>query len=129
MKKQISLGLASLLAAGYANADGLYYVGAEAQESLPLKWVLGIDATYDNNVNPTSPDKDSAVSLNPYVGLSVVSIAPQTTWDVYTRLGAIYYVDSPGGVDDVYGQARLGANITHRFDERLRFTSRNFLSY
>lgn len=130
MKKQISLGLASVMMAGYASADGLYYVGSEAQESMPLKWVIGLDATYDDNVIPTSPDgKESAVSLNPYVGLSVVSITPQTTWDVYTRLGGIFYVDSPEGMDDAYGQARVGANLTHRFNERLRFASRNFLSY
>lgn len=129
MKKQLSLGLASLLMAGYASADGLYYVGAEAQESLPLKWVIGLDATYDNNVTPTSGNKDDAFSLNPYVGLSVVSITPQTTWDVYARLGLIYYLDAPTDVDDVYGQARVGANLTHRFNDRLRFSSRNFLSY
>ncbi len=130
MKKQLSLGLASLLMAGYASADGLYYVGAEAQESLPLKWVIGLDASYDDNVTPTAAGgKESAFSLSPYVGLSVVSITPQTTWDVYARLGLIYYVDGPSAIDDVYGQARLGANLTHRFNERLRLSSRNFLAY
>lgn len=130
MKKQLSLGLASILMAGYASAaDGLYYVGAEAQESLPLKWVVGLDAIYDNNVTPASGQKDDSFSLNPYVGLSVVSITPQTTWDVYARLGLVYYLDAPKHVDDVYGQARVGANVTHRFNERLRFTSRNFLAY
>lgn len=134
MKKHISLGLASILmATGVASADGLYYIGAEAKESLPLKWILGIDATYDDNVMPTTGDKESAVSLNPYVGLSVVSVTPQTTWSVYARLGLIYYVDSPDSgdadVDDTYYQARIGADITHRFNERLRFSSRNFLAY
>ena len=130
MKKQLSLGLASVLLAGSATADGLYYVGAEAQESMPLKWVIGLDAVYDDNVNPTSGgDEEDAFSLNPYVGLSVVSITPQTTWDVYARLGLIYYVDAPREIDDVYGQARVGANLTHRFNERLRFASRNFLAY
>lgn len=130
MKKQLSLGLASLLMAGYASADGLYYVGSEAQESLPLKWVVGLDAIYDSNVTPTSGTKEeSAFSLNPYVGLSVVNITPQTTWDVYARLGLIYYLDAPSNMDDVYGQARVGANLNHRFSDRLRFSSRNFLAY
>ncbi len=131
MKKQISLGVASILMAGYASADGLYYVGSEAQESLPLKWVVGLDATYDDNTVPTSGDKESSVSLNPYVGLTVVNISPQTTWDVYGRLGIIYYVDAPDAqnTDDVYTQARVGANITHRFNERLRLVSRNFAAY
>jgi hypothetical protein len=132
MKKQISLGLASVLMAGYASADGLYYIGSEARESIPLKWVVGLDATYDDNTVPTSGgDKESSVSLNPYVGLSVVSITPQTTYSVYARLGIIYYLDAPDaqGTDDYYTQARLGADITHRFNERLRFSSRNFLAY
>lgn len=131
MKKQLSLGLASLLMAGYASADGLYYVGSESQESLPLKWVIGLDAVYDDNVTPTAVGRNNedAFSLNPYVGLSVVNITPQTSWDVYARLGLIYYLDAPGNVDDVYGQARVGANLTHRFNERLRLSSRNFISY
>ncbi len=130
MKKQLTtLGLASMVLAGSASADGLYYVGAEAQESIPLKWVLGLDAIYDDNVTPTSSDKDSAFSLNPYVGLSLVSISPQTTFDVYARLGAIYYLETPNNIDDIYGQARVGANVTHRFSERLRIVSRNFLAY
>lgn len=129
MKKQITLGLASAVMAGFASADGLYYVGTEAQESMPLKWVVGLDLTYDNNVSPSSGSKDDAFSVNPYVGLSVVSITPQTTWDIYTRLGLIYYIDSPSTTDDVYGQVRLGANINHRFSERLRLSSRNFASY
>lgn len=131
MKKQLSLGLASLLMAGYASADGLYYVGAEAQESLPLKWVIGLDAVYDDNVTPTVVGRsdENAFSLNPYVGLSVVNITPQTTWDVYARLGLIYYLDGPSNLDDTYTQARIGANLTHRFNDRLRVSSRNFLSY
>ncbi|WAC21200.1 hypothetical protein OVA24_07365 [Luteolibacter sp. SL250] len=130
MKKQLSLGLASLLMAGYASAgSGLYYVGAEPENSLPLKWMIGLDAVYDNNVTPGAGAKEDAFSLNPYVGLSVVSITPQTSWDVYARLGLIYYLDAPSNVDDVYGQARIGANMTHRFNDRLRVSSRNFLSY
>lgn len=129
MKKQISLGLASLLVAGYASADGLYYVGGEAQESMPLKWVVGADLTWDDNVSPTSGTEEDALSINPYVGLSVVSITPQTTWDVYARLGLIYYIDAPSAVDSTYGQARVGFNVNHRFSERLRLSSRNFLSY
>lgn len=129
MNKQISLGLASLLMAGYASADGLYYVGGEAQESMPLKWVVGADLTWDDNVTPSTGTKDDATSINPYVGLSVVSITPQTTWDVYARLGLIYYIDAPNDIDDVYGQARVGFNVNHRFSERLRLSSRNFVSY
>lgn len=138
MKRTLLAGAAGLSILGAAHGEGLYYVGSEAQESMPLKWVVGANLTYDDNVNPTyvnsatgRQEKDSATSINPYVGLSFVSITPQTTWDVYARLGLIYYFDKPSGsgVDDVNGQARIGINLTHNFNERLRFSSRNFLAY
>ncbi|WP_193212431.1 hypothetical protein [Luteolibacter marinus] len=126
-----TLAIASSLGVAYGD---LYYIQDEAQESLPLKWTAGVNLTYDDNVNPTAVGigaDDSAFSFNPYVGVSFVSISPQTTWDVYARIGAIYYFDSPAAVgsDDLYGQSRVGVNWTHRVSERLRFSSRNFLSY
>jgi hypothetical protein len=74
-------------------------------------------------------DEESSFAINPYVGLSVVNITPQTTWDVYARLGLIYYADAPNGLDEVASQSRVGVNMTHRFSERLRFSSRNFVAY
>ncbi len=130
MKINTSIGMCCLLLAGSATAQSLYYVGSEAQESLPLKWVVGMSAFYDDNINAGGfgPEQDS-FGLNPYVGLSFVNITPQTTWDVYARLGLIYYFDAPPGIDDANSQSRLGVNLTHRFSERLRFSSRNFVSY
>ena len=129
MKRKIPLGLFSLMAAGSACAQGLYYVGSEATESLPLKWLVGVSAIYDDNVNPGFGTEDSSMAVNPYVGATFVNITPQTTWDVYARLGLIYYFDAPQGIDDVNSQSRAGINLTHRFSERLRFSSRNFVSY
>lgn len=131
MKSKISSGLFCLLFASSASAQGLYYVGSEAQESIPLKWVVGLNATYDDNVAPGFGPEESSIGLNPYVGFSFVSMTPQTTWDVYARLGLVYYVDQPDipGMDDVNSQSRAGVNLTHRFSERLRFSSRNFISY
>ncbi|RYG97559.1 MAG: hypothetical protein EON58_09445, partial [Alphaproteobacteria bacterium] len=131
MKSKLSLGLFGLLSVASASAQGLYYVGNEAQESLPLKWVVGGNVTYDDNIAPGFGDKEDSVALNPYVGASLVSITPQTTWDVYARLGLIYYLDEPtaSGADDVNSQSRVGVNLTHRFSERLRVSSRNFVSY
>ena len=133
MKRSLLSTLAAASAIGAANAS-LYYTQDEAQESLPLKWTVGVNLTWDDNVNPTAVGvgaDDEALSINPYVGLSFVSITPQTTWDVYARVGAIYYFDEPEalGSEDLYGQARAGVNFTHRVSERLRFSSRNFVSY
>lgn len=131
MKSKFSLSLFGLLSIASASAQGLYYVGNEAQESLPLKWVVGTNVTYDDNIAPGFGPEEDSVGINPYVGLSFVNITPQTTWDVYARLGLIYYIDQPtaAGSDDVNSQSRAGINLTHRFSERLRFSSRNFISY
>lgn len=131
MKLKLSSGLLSLLSLASASAQGLYYVGSEAQESTPLKWVVGTNVTYDDNIAPGNGSKQGSTSFNPYVGLSLVSITPQTTWDVYARLGLIYYLDAPtgGNSSDLNSQSRVGLNLTHRFSERLRFSSRNFISY
>lgn len=131
MKRKFSLGLFSLISAASASAQGLYYVGSEAQESLPLKWVVGTNVVWDDNIAPGFGPKESSFAINPYVGLSFVNITPQTTWDVYVRLGLVYYFDQPEdtGTSDVNSQSRAGINVTHRFSERLRFSSRNFISY
>lgn len=133
MKRIISLGFLGLLAASSASAQGLYLynLGTDSQESIPLKWVVGASVIYDDNVAPGSGHKDSTLGINPTVGLSFLSITPQTTWDVYVRLGLVYYVDAPSiaGVSDVNPATRMGVNLTHRFSERLRFSSQNFISY
>ena len=135
MKRNLFAIIAAAAAATSAsNAEGLYYVGSEAQESLPLKWTVGLNATWDDNVSPTAVvigANENAFSLNPYVGVSFVNMTPQSTLDVYARLGAIYYLDKPTalGSEDFYTQARAGVNWTYRFSERLRFSTRNFIAY
>lgn len=135
MKRKIPFGLFGLLAVGSASGQGLFLIGNETTESLPLKWVVGLSAIYDDNVAPGAldaagnPDKESSFGINPYVGLSFVNITPQSTWDVYARLGMIYYFDAPDYMDSANSQSRAGVNFTHRFNERLRFSSRNFISY
>lgn len=132
MKNKIATLFATAAAVGYAAANqGLYYIGSEAQESMPLKWVVGADLTYDDNVTPGTLSKNESFGITPYVGLSFVNMTPQTTWDVYARLGLLYYFDEPTaiGADDTYTQARAGVNVTHRFSDRLRLSSRNFLAY
>ncbi len=129
MKHKISIGLFALLAVGSATGQGVYYSSTDAQESLPVKWVVGASAIYDSNVSPGFGTKSSSLGLNPSVVLSFVSITPQTTWDVNVRLGLIYYIDAPASMNTVSPQSRAGVTFAHRFSERLRFTSTNFLAY
>lgn len=131
MKTKLILSMITAAAATATNGAGLYMPN-DTEGAIPISWSVGIDAIWDDNTTPGgATDGDETFSLNPYVGVSFVSVTPQTTLDVYARLGVIYYIDEPAapGSDDTYGQARLGVNMTHRFNERLRFTSNNFLSY
>jgi len=137
MKRVLFAGVAGAAALSSAHAQGLYYSGDEHKESLPLKWIVGADVVFDDNVNPTAfnpttgtSTAESGTSINPYVGVTFISISPQTTWDVYARLGLVYYFDQPSGLqDDTYTQSRVGVDFTHNFSERLRFASRNFIAY
>ena len=133
MKRVLFAGVAGAAALSSAHAQGLYYSGDEHKESLPLKWIVGADVVFDDNVNPTAigvGSGESGTSINPYVGVTFISISPQTTWDVYARLGLVYYFDQPSGLqDDTYTQSRVGVDFTHNFSERLRFASRNFIAY
>jgi len=132
MKSKLTLAFFPLLFSTAFGAEGLYYTGTEAQESLPIKWLVGGSLIYDDNVNAgsfnTSSGSSSSLGINPYAGLSFVSLTPQTTWDVYGRLGMIYYFDAPEGIDDLNSQSRVGVSMIHRFSERVRFVSRNFLA-
>ena len=131
MKSKFPLVFLPLLFTTAFGAEGLYYTGTEAQESLPIKWLVGGSLIYDDNVSAgqtTGGGSSSSLAVNPYVGASFVSLAPQTTWDVYGRLGMIYYFDAPEGIDDLNSQSRVGVNMIHRFSERVRFVSRNFVA-
>ena len=116
-------------------AEGLYYTGTEAQESLPIKWSLGANAIFDDNVAAgSSTDSDSSMAVMPNLGVSFTSNTPQTTWDVYGKLGLIYYFDAPefdeNGVpiEDTFSQSRLNASFSHSFTERLKIMSRNYVA-
>lgn len=131
MKTKLILSLITATAATAANGGGLYMPN-DTEGSVPLVWSVGLDAVWDGNTTPGGVfDGDETFSLNPSVGVSFVSVTPQTTLDVYARLGVVYYLDEPAalGSDDTYSNSRLGLNLTHRFNERLRFTSRNYLAY
>lgn len=129
MKSKITLGVISLLTVGPTFGQGLFYSGSDSQESQPIKWVVGASVIYDDNVSPGYGPKTSSFGVNPSVAASFISNSPQTSWNVYARLGVIYYFDAPSTMDSISPQSRVGLNFTHRFSERLRFSSTNFVSY
>lgn len=138
MKKQFIAGSMMLASLGVASAQGLYDLAPndEAKESSPLKWSAGLEIGMDDNVTPTVPQgfdghEDDVAYARAYVGASLVSLTPQTTWDVFARVGLIHYFDDleANDADDTAFQGRLNLNFAHRFSERLRFSSRNYIAY
>ena len=121
-----SLFFVALATPVYSN-EGLYKTGAESVEDLPLKWSLSTSAIYDDNVAAgSSTSADSSLAISPNVGLAYTNSDPQTSFDLYGKVGLIYYLDSPETLtDDTFSQSRITASFSHRFDERLRFNSQN----
>jgi hypothetical protein len=69
------------------------------------------------------------MAVMPNLGVSFTSTTPQTTWDVFGKLGLIYYFDAPESLsDDTFSQSRINASFSHRYSERLRFMSRNYVA-
>ncbi|MEM9080821.1 MAG: outer membrane beta-barrel protein [Verrucomicrobiota bacterium] len=104
----------------------------EAADSLPLKWTVGVNVGYDDNVTPFSAGSDdSSLYTSAFVRATMTSVSPRTTWDLYAQAGAIYYVDGidSSAIDDLTPNFRLGLNVTHRVNERLRLSSRNWVAY
>jgi hypothetical protein len=135
MKKATFFAVASIAAVGTVSSQGLYFLQDEVQESIPAKWTVGMNLVWDNNFNPTITSgpgfEEEAWSLNPYAAVTLTNVSPQTTLDLYARIGANYYLQDSElpGASDTTGNGRLGLDLTHRFSERLRFSSTNFLAY
>ena len=124
------LFVAALSSPAFA-AQGLYYTGSEAQESFPIKLQVGLNAIFDDNVAAgSSTVEDSSMAISPKVGLLFSSATPQTTWDFYGNLGMIYYFEAPDtpSREDTFSQSRINASVIHRFSERVRLSSRNYVA-
>ena len=130
MKNSLTNGILSLALVSAAHAgEGLYAVGIEPEDSIPLAWLAGMDLTYDDNLLASSNNEFETFSVTPYIGASLQSVSPQTLVEFYAKLGMNYYFDTPVGVDDTSNQSRLNLNIRHNFTERLGITTNNMVAY
>lgn len=132
MKKYFTLSAAILAGMTSANAQGLFDIAPndDARESLPLRFNVSANFGYDDNVVPLSGVEDSSTYLAGYVGASMLSQSPQTTWDISARVGYIHYLDDVVGMDDDGSpQAKLALNVDHRINERLRVSSHNYVAF
>ncbi len=130
MNVALKNGILSLALVSAANAgEGLYAVGVEPEDSIPLAWVAGMDLTYDDNLLASNTNEADTFSVTPYIGASLQSVSPQTLVELFAKLGMNYYFDTPQGIDDTSNQSRLNLNIRHNFTERLGVTTNNMVAY
>ena len=130
-KQKLSLGFAGLLLTSSAMAgEGLYSVGAQPEDLVPLHWIVGTKAIYDDNTAPGGAlDGEDSMAAMPYLGAKLTNITPQTIVDIYAEVGMMYYFDKPGGIDDSSVNSRLSLDVFHDVSERITLTTRNFVSY
>jgi len=136
MKKQsitaFALGAALM---GSAGAQSLYDLAPDdtVSESLPLTYTAGVNLGFDDNPTPLLGGDDSAMYGQAYVGAAFLTNTPQTTLNFGIQLGVIHYFDNLDvagvDIDDTAFTASTYLNWTHRVSERLRFVSRNVLTY
>ncbi len=130
MNKSFATGMLGMVLASTAYAgEGLYAVGTEPEDGLPLSYMIGSNLVYDDNVLCSGSNEEDSFAVEPYVGAAFVSISPQTLIEMYAKLGMIYYFDAPDQIDDVNSQSRLNLNIRHNITERLGINSNNMISY
>lgn len=145
MKKTFFSALGLVVSASLVSAQGLYNLmpfDDEPSDSLPLNWTIGASIGYDDNPSAigsdvSGVDSDGEAYASAFIQANFVNQDPQTTWDVWARLGLTYYFDEvkqtgPFGVsttDDTFYNARGGVNLSHRFNERMRFRSRSDVAY
>lgn len=147
MKKTVIVSAFGLLSGGLLSAQGLYNImpyDDEPDQSLPLNWTAGASIGFDSNASPQfsslpGVDTDEVIYLSAFIQANFVNKTPQSTLDVWGRVGATYYlenIDQRGGAtaatraeEDFYPNFRGGLNFVHRVDECLRLRSRNNFSY
>ncbi len=136
MKKQFTaITLVGMGLAGSLCAQSLYDLAPDDAESdgLPLTWTAGVNVGYDDNPTPLLGNEDESLYAQAYIGATFLTNTPQTTLSFGAQVGVIHYLDNLDvlgqDVDDTSFTASVYLNYTNRISERLRFVSRNRLSY
>lgn len=126
-----ALGMAS---AASLSAQSLFDLAPadEASESIPLSWTLSAGLGYDDNATPLSSDQDSTYGTAS-IGASLLSVTAQTRLELFAKVGVIHYFEDldfgTQSVDQSTETYGLGLNWTRDISERLRFSSRNYLTH
>ena len=147
MKHNLLIPVLGVASAGLAAAQGLYNImpfDDDAPDTLPLHWTVAANLGYDSNPSPIGSDlsgynTDGSGYVSGSIQANYAVKDPQTTWDVWGRVGIVYYFQKiqqtdalgrpVGDADDTYFNGGAGFNVTHNVNERVRLRSRSNLRY
>lgn len=131
MNQKLKVALASLVLTSSVQAgEGLYSVGDQPEDLIPLQWMVGLKVIHDDNATPGGDlDGEEASSIMPYIGGQLTNMTPRTVVDVYAEIGMMYYFDKPQGLDDTSINSRMSLDVFHDVNERISLATRNFISY
>lgn len=117
------------------SAQNLYDLAAPVglQKSIPLKWNVGVNVGYDDNVNAVSrsnPYHQSSAFTSINVGASMSDIDSRTQLSYNGNIGGIFYLDKMRfGSNQVVSNTSLDARLSHVIDPTLRYSATLSLSY
>lgn len=117
------------------SAQNLYDLAAPVglQKSIPLKWDVGVNVGYDDNVNSvsrSSPYKQSSAFTSINVNASMSDIDSRTQLSYSGTLGGIFYLDKMRfGSNQVVSDTSLNARLSHIIDPTLRYSATLSLAY
>lgn len=101
----------------------------DTQTSIPIRWSAGLNFGWDSNVTPNGLSKESSSFLNPWVNATMSNYDTRTMYDFNATLGLNQYLENIAGADSTFANSDLRFNLVHNINERMRFSSTNFLAW
>lgn len=88
----------------------------------PLKWTFNLAGGYDDNVNASNYDQQEAAFISTDIGASLANYDSVTQYSFSAKLGGIFYLkDLEGETNESLSNSTLSANLSHSFDQTLRY--------
>jgi len=101
----------------------------ESETSVPIRWSAGMNFGWDSNVTPNGLSKESSTFINPWVNAAMSNFDTRTMYDLNATLGLNQYLEDIAGADSTFANSDVRFNLVHNINERMRFSSSNFLAW
>lgn len=122
------------LGAALASGQGLYNISnlyALDEETSPLTYTASLTFGYDDNTQPVGSEfygETASSYLQGMIGAGFAENNSNYSLSAYANLGFIYYLDDEASLDDLSFIATAGLDFTYQFNERVRYSTRNYVN-